>query len=393
MLSPLLARPLAEMLGWYPAHLRGEAGLLARENALRNTRRTASTAAALMIGLALMTFVTIFGASAKASMGKAIDETVNADWILTPSGQGTVSPTLARRLEATGDFAAVVEFRTGVWQDRGQVRNLIATDPSRVQQVVDLKISQGSAASLDQGGVLVYKDAANANHWHVGDVIRMRFEKTGYRDEPILGIFDENRAINNNYVISLAEYQRNYTDQLDVILGVRDARGVTATDAKNTMNEVMLNYPNVQAQDQAGYKAQLAAQFDTMFNLMQALLILSVVIAVLGIVNTLALSIFERTRELGLLRAVGMTRRQVRSMIRWESVIIAAFGALLGLALGIGAGRAVVAALSDRGVALALPFRQIAALGVLGGVAGLLASIGPARRATRIDVLTAVRTE
>jgi putative ABC transport system permease protein len=393
MLSPLLARPLAQLLGWYPAHVRGEAGLLARENALRNTRRTASTAAALMIGLALMTFVTIFGASAKASVSKAVDESVRADWILTPTGQGAVSPELARTLAATGKFSAVVGFRSGVWQDRGTTRSLVATDTNDVQQVLDLKVGPGSLQGLDAGGVLVYDDTAKANGWHVGDVLRMRFDKTGYREEPIRGIFGENRAFGSNYVISLPEYERNYTDQLDVTVAARDAPGVTTKDAKATLDRVLRAYPSVDANDQAQYKADLQAQFDSLLNLMQALLVLSVLIAVLGIVNTLALSILERTRELGLLRAVGMTRAQVRSMIRWESLIIAVFGALLGLGIGLGAGRVVVAALSDRGVALAVPLGQIALLAAVGAVAGLVASVLPARRATRVDVLTAVHAD
>jgi putative ABC transport system permease protein len=393
MLSPLLARPLAQALGWYPAHVRGEAGLLARENALRNTRRTASTAAALMIGLALMTFVTIFGASAKASVSKAVDQSVRADWILMPTGQGTVSPQVEHTLTATNKFSAVVGFRTGVWQDRGTTRTLIGTDTDKVQQVLDMKMLHGTLSGLNAGGVLVYKDAAAANGWRVGDVLRMRFENTGYRDEPIRGIFGENRAIGSNYVISLDEYARNYTDQLDVIVAARNAPGVTTKEAKATLHQVLRAYPSVDANNQAQYKAAIQAQFDTLLNLMQALLILSVLIAVLGIVNTLALSIFERTRELGLLRAVGMTRGQVRSMIRWESLIIAVFGAVLGLGIGLGAGRLVVAALSDKGVALAVPITQIALLAAVGAVAGLVASVLPARRATRVDVLRAVHAD
>jgi putative ABC transport system permease protein len=395
MLSPLVARPVSRVLGWVPARFRGMSGVLARENAMRNPRRTATTASALMIGLALVTLVAIIGASAKQSFTSIIDDTVKAEWLI--QGKGFISrgfsPAVAATLDEKLPDAQIVEFRQGNALIKGDTTQLFGVGPN-VNDAINIKLRPG--AHLDafaDGGVLVFKDAAKDNGWKVGDTVDMRFEKTGTQPIRIQGIYNENKAIGSSYLLALASYEENYTEQTDALVAVQSAGASDAADTRRTIERVLKPYPTVEALDQTEFKDSQIAQFNTILNLLYVMLLLAVVIALIGIVNTLALSIYERTRELGLLRAVGMTRAQVRKMVRDEAVIISIFGSLLGLAIGLAFGRAFVSAVSDEGITFALPVTQLVIFVILAGVAGFLAGAWPARRAARHDVLDAIQAE
>ncbi len=395
MLSPLVARPVARVLGWVPAHLRGMSGVLARENAMRNPRRTATTASALMIGLALVTLVAIIGASAKQSFTNIIDETVRAEWLIQGKGffNRGFTPAIATSLEQKLPGARVVQFRQGDFLINGDQRQLFGVSPN-VEDGIDIKLQPG--ANLDAfvgGGVLVNTDTAKNEGWKIGDTVDMQFETTGVQHEKIQGLYAEDRAIGASYLISLTSYEKNYTDQTDSLVAVRKAPDASDAATRATIERVLKPYPTVEVQDQAEFKDSQIAQFNTVLNLLYVMLLLAVVIALIGIVNTLALSIYERTRELGLLRAVGMTRAQVRRMVRDEAVIISIFGSLLGLAIGLAFGRALVSAVSDQGITFALPVTQLVIFVILAGIAGFLAGAWPARRAARHDVLDAIQSE
>ncbi|MEX1007880.1 MAG: FtsX-like permease family protein [Acidimicrobiia bacterium] len=395
MLSPLVARPVSRFLGWIPARLRGMSGVLARENAMRNPRRTATTASALMIGLALVTLVAIIGASAKQSFSDIIDNSVRAEWLIQGKGffSRGFSPEIAKSLDQDLPGAQIVEFRNGDFVVDGDQRQLFGVSPN-VQDVIDIKLRSG--ANLDafaDGGVLVSTDTATNKGWKVGDTVDIQFEKTGVQRERIQGLYAEDRAIGASYLISLTSYEKNYTDQSDSLVAVRQASDSDDAKTRATIERVLKPYPTVEVQDQTEFKDSQIAQFDTILNLLYVMLLLAVVIALIGIVNTLALSIYERTRELGLLRAVGMTRAQVRTMIRDEAVIISIFGSLLGLVIGLAFGRALVSAVSDEGITFVLPVTQLAIFVILAGVAGFLAGAWPARRAARHDVLDAIGAE
>jgi putative ABC transport system permease protein len=393
ILSPLIARPLARLIGWPFAKAFRLPGTLARENAMRNPRRTASTAAALMIGLALVTFVSIFAASIKASTTETLDRTIAADYILMNDTFTPFSPDLATRLADQPELAAVVGVRLGAFKLDGATKQLIGIDPAAYDRVVKTEVVSGSIADLQSGGLAVKEDVAEANGWTVGERVALQFPRGGTQQVPVKAIYKDN-SVNGDYMLSLADYERFYADQADSQILVQAAPGTDPAASRAAIDRVLVDFPNVTVRDQAEYKAETARQIDQVVNLFFALLALAVVIALFGIVNTLGLSIFERIRELGLLRAVGATRRQVRAMIRWEAVIIAVLGAVLGLAVGVFFGWTVVRALRSVGITeFALPGGQLVIFVVFAALAGILAAVLPGRRAARIDVLRAITTE
>jgi putative ABC transport system permease protein len=221
----------------------------------------------------------------------------------------------------------------------------------------------------------------------------VEFARTGVQHLTVGGLYSDNRFL-GNYAVSLQTYEANFSEQLDEIVFVKAAEGVPIARARAAVEDAVAAYPNVQVNDQAEFKDQQAGFIDQLLALVSALLGLAILIALFGIVNTLGLSIFERTRELGLLRAVGMSRRQVRSMIRWESVIIAVLGAVLGVAIGVLFGLAMQQALASQGITkLTIPPVQLLVYVVLAGLAGVLAAVLPARRAARLNVLDAISYE
>jgi putative ABC transport system permease protein len=393
ILSPLIARPLARLIGWPFAKAFRVPGNLARENAMRNPRRTASTAAALMIGLALVTFVSIFAASIKASTTETLDRTIAADYILMNDSFTPFSPDLATRLADQPELAAVVGVRLGAFKLDGATKQVIGIDPAAYDRVVKTEALSGSIADLQSGGLAVKEDVAEANGWTVGERVALQFPRGGTQQVPVKAIYKDN-SVNGDYMLSLADYERFYADQADSQILVQAGPGTDPAGSRAAIDRVLVDFPNVTVRDQAEYKAETARQIDQVVNLFFALLALAVVIALFGIVNTLGLSIFERIRELGLLRAVGATRRQIRSMIRWEAVIIAVLGAVLGLAVGVFFGWTIVRALRSIGITeFALPGGQLVIFVVFAALAGILAAVLPGRRAARIDVLRAITTE
>jgi putative ABC transport system permease protein len=393
VLSPLIARPLARLIGWPFARVFRVPGTLARENAMRNPRRTASTAAALMIGLALVTFVSIFAASIKASTTATLDKTIAADYILNNDTFTPFSPDLAGRLANQPELGAVVGVRLGAFKLNGATKQLTGIDPAAFDKVVKTEVLSGSLTDLASGGLAVKEDVAKANGWKVGDTVSLQFPRGGTQRVPVKAIYMDN-SVNGDYLLALRDYERFYADQADSQILVQAAPGTDPKASRAAIDRVLVDFPNVTVRDQAEYKAETAKQIDQVVNLFFALLALAVIIALFGIVNTLGLSIFERIRELGLLRAVGATRRQVRSMIRWEAVIIAVLGAVLGLAVGLFFGWTIVRALHSVGITeFALPGGQLVIFVVFAALAGVLAAVLPGRRAAKVDVLRAITTE
>jgi putative ABC transport system permease protein len=392
ILSPLVARPLAQAIGWPFARAFRLPGNLARQNAMRNPRRTASTAAALMIGLALVAFVSIFAASIKSSTAKTLEESVSADYILSTDNFQPFSTEVAKRLAEQPQLEAVAAARFGIWKLNGATKQLQAVDPVAYGKVVRTEVTSGSLDAMAGGGLAVKDTVAEANGWTVGETVAMEFPR-GVQQVPVRAIYKDN-SLNGDYLLSLRNYERGYTDQLDSQVLVKAAPGVDPATSRAAIDRVVADFPNVTVRDQAEFRAETTRQINQIINLFYSLLGLAILIALFGIVNTLALSIFERVRELGLLRAVGATRRQLRSMIRWEAVIIAILGAVLGLAVGVFFGWTVVRA--SRGIGItdfSLPTGQLVLFVLLAGLAGILAAILPGRRAARVDMLRAITTE
>jgi len=394
LVAPAVTRPLAWVLG-APLLRVGISGRLGRENAARNPRRTASTAAALMVGLALVSLVTIFAASARRSTSRIIDEVFQADLVLAAaSGSDGFSPEVTGRARGVPGVQAAAAFRDGTWRDdRGEEQYLSAIDAGALERVLDLKVSSGRLADLGDGGVALHEDAAADRGLAVGDALAMEFARTGTRSVRVDAVFSAEQ-LTGEYILSLEDYEANFADQLDSFVMVELAAAADRPAVRAAIEAAVAEFRTVEVQDQQEFKDRIADETSGILNLFYALLALAVVIALVGIVNTLALSVIERTRELGLLRAVGMARRQVRSMVRGEGVIIATLGAVLGLVVGLVVALAMLAALRDQGLTeTAVPGGRLAAFVVAAAGAGVGAAVLPARRAARTDVLAAIAHE
>ena len=396
VLGRLISRPLSRVIGWPLPRARGIAGQLATQNAMRSPKRTAATAAALMIGVGLVSFITIFASSTKASFSATIDKAFTGDLVITSpqqfGGGGGMSPALAEELRSLPEVHEAAGIRVGAAEIEGSAEYLLGGDVE-VFDIFDVDPVAGSPADLDATAVGVHEEVAEDLGLALGDPVEVVFPATGRQTLTVAMVYGENQPA-GDWLLGLDAYDANYVDHLDSQIFVKRSAGSSPDAALAAVEDVAAGYPGAKVLDQDEYKEEQMAFVDQGLGLVYAMLALAIIIALLGIGNTLALSIFERTRELGVLRAVGMTRRQLRSTIRWESVIIAVQGAVLGLVIGIFFGWALVRALADQGLnTLSIPVPSLTAVVVLAAVAGVVAAILPARRAAKLDVLKAVVTE
>jgi putative ABC transport system permease protein len=393
MLSPLLAGPAARMLTW-PARRRGRVtARLASENAERNPRRTASTASALMIGLTLVSMVAVLAASLKGSFTETIRGQSTADFVLSPKGFFPFSPAAAERIQEELPDATVIEYRVGVIQIGNDTVNVLGASPN-FTEITKIGLKPGARRdAFARGGLYVEAPEARARNLRVGDTVDVRFPD-GPGQLTVQGIYAKELPppFDPPFVLSLADWDRFPTAE-DLSVSILKGPDTTTREARRVVERVAAEIGGIDADDLASFIDRQIAQFDQLLNLVYVLLMLAVVIALVGIVNTLALSVYERTREIGLLRAVGMTRRQLRRMVRGEALIVSAFGALLGLVIGVVFGFLIVQSVSSEGIEFALPVGQLVVFVVLAVLAGLVAGIPPARRAGRLDVLQAITSE
>jgi putative ABC transport system permease protein len=381
-LSSALGRPLASLLG-IP-------GRLGRENSMRNPRRTAQTAAALMIGLALVSTFAVLGASLSTSAAHSVDSAINADYIITGSGGFSTSvPATVSRLPGVSTTTTVYQ---GQFEFRGSLSTLTAATPADLSKTVNLHVTDGSGApAMAAGQLLIDTNTANANGLHVGSVVAVKFAQTGATTMTIGGIFKPNPLV-GSFVTGNGFFLSHYNNPLPVAVLLTTAPGARSLD--NGLNTALQPYANVGFKTRAQFESAQKTKVNQELGLVYVLLALAVLIALIGIVNTLMLSVFERAREIGLLRAVGMKRRQVRTMIRSESVIVALFGAVVGIVIGTGLGLALASSLRDNGVTnIAIPVASLVGFLVLSGLLGLAAATWPARRAANLDVLSAIAAQ
>jgi putative ABC transport system permease protein len=396
VLGPVIARPAVAALGWPLPLLSGMAGRLARENATRNPKRTSATASALMIGVALVGFITILAASTKASVEASVDRSMRADYVIDSGawGEGGFSPDLAAGLTGLTELDAISPLRSAPIEVDGRSTTVDAVDTGVIDRLFDLEVVHGAMADVGPGSVAIDAGKAAEHGVGVGDEIDVLFG-TGTATLAVAAIFDEPIGAVGGapYVVDLATFEANVTDQFDRQVFVTAADGVPVAASTRALEAAIADLPNAELQNQAQFKESITSEIDQMLNLIYGLLALAVVIALIGIANTLALSVHERTRELGLLRAVGMGRRQLRTSIRWESVLIALLGTALGAVLAIGGAWGSVRALGTEGVTtFTVPPGQMLTIVGLAAVAGVVAALGPARRAARLDVLAAIAT-
>jgi putative ABC transport system permease protein len=387
MLAPAIARPLSGAIGRPLAGLLGEPGKLGRANSMRNPRRTAQTAAALMVGLALVSAVAVFGASVSRSATSSVDQAISADLILTSSGGQGFSALVPAVAAKVPGVTAETTIYSGEFEFQGLLESVAGVGTRTMADTLILRMTSGSPAALSNGELLIDSTTARDKDLSVGDTVAVKFAKTGNTTLRIGGIYQANVVL-GSYLISDTFFRAHYYHTTPAAVLLR-------TDGSEAaVQRALSGYPDVQVQTRAQFEQSQAATVNELLSLVYALLALAVIIALVGIVNTLMLSVLERTREIGLLRAVGMRRPQVRSMIRSEGVILAIFGAVIGIVMGTLMGLALVAALRQRGISeTVVPVSDLVIFIVLAAVLGLVAAGWPARRAARLDVLAAIASE
>lgn len=385
-LSPLLSGPIIRVLGAPFVSLFGTTGRLGRENAMRNPRRTASTASALMIGLALVGAFSILGQSIKESVRTTVQNSLGADFFLT--GQG-FSGQMARDLAGKPGIEVATGLRGGLVKIGGHDAQVLAGDPAGLPRVLALKKVAGDLHALGDRTILVDDTTAADRHLTVGQKVPVAFPD-GAQDLTLAGTYKKSQVA-GSWIISTGQLARHSTDDLDLFVLIKRADGADPAAVRAEIDKVVKPYATVEVRDQSEFVAQQEKQIDQLLGFIYVLLALAVIIALFGIVNTLALSVIERTREIGLLRAVGMSRGQMRAMVVMESTIISVFGAVLGVAVGSIFGWALTKALASQGInTFAYPVPTIVLVIIVGIVLGILAAVFPARRAARMDVLRAI---
>jgi putative ABC transport system permease protein len=396
VLGPVAARPASRLIGAPLRRLRGVTGALASQNAMRNPRRTAGAAVALMIGVAVVTLFTVFTASIQATIKQTAASSFGGDLAITSSGftGGRLDPRLA---DAVGRLPEVRQA-TGLGSGRALVagarQELTIVDPARLAGLLDLRVTAGSIDGLTGARLAVAKGVADDHGWRLGQAVPVRFADGATERFTVGAIYDGQNAVVGDYLLPRAEWTPHATGDADSTVMIALRPGTDLAAGRAAVERVAAGYGRPDVQDRVQYADSLSSVIDPALTIVYVMLALAILIALIGIANTLSLSIHERTRELGLLRAVGETRGQVRSMVRWESVIVALFGTLGGLGLGVFLGWALVPAAAFGGTSVfAAPLAQLGIILLVGAVAGVLAGLRPARRAARLNVLAAIASE
>ncbi|GAB2851023.1 FtsX-like permease family protein [Streptomyces deserti] len=401
--GPLLVRPVIRVLGGAFPALFGSVGRMSQRNALRNPRRTGATAAALMVGLALVGGMSVASASMTESFDQQIDKTLGADFVIQNSNFVPFPREVTDAVRDTEGVGLVVRSRFAPvavrLPDGDRVKTTAAGYDPRLDDVANITYARGdSAAALADGRLAMDRDFARDHGVRVGTVVPVEFQGGRRAELTVSALTDQESAEGfrqqGGLYFGLATLERYAPGGQDSVLYVNAAPGTDPDDLRAALDRTLDRYPQVQVRDLADYKDLVHDQIAVLLYLVYALLGLAIIIAVLGVVNTLALSVVERTREIGLLRAIGLARRQLRRMIRLESVVIAVFGAVLGLALGLVWGVCTQQVLALQGMtALAIPWGTIVAVVVGSAVVGVVAALLPALRASRMNVLAAIAHE
>lgn len=392
MLSVLFASVATRLIGAPIEKAFGLTGQLGRDNASRNPQRTAATATALMIGLALITGVLVLTQSIRATFDKILDETVAADIFVYESNQGLAfAGTAVDQLAADPSIADVAATSSLRVELDGEVTRVSGFDVASADRVLDIKLTEG-AFDIGTDGVLVLREHAEELGYGLGSEIDVLFEDDFTNTFVVRGIFDDNTFFdNNNWVFDRQVTAQHVNVNAVGFVGATFVDGVSLEGGQEAAEAAVGNFPQLTVENNAEFKETQEGQLNQIQFLIFGLLGLCIIVAFIGIVNTMALSILERTREIGLLRAVGTSRRQLRSMVRWEAIIVGFFGALLGVLLGLVIGYAAVTAIPDSFVSeIAIPWVWALVFLVLGGALGMLAALFPARRAARMNVLDAI---
>lgn len=396
--SPALSQPIANIVGIFVVGYYRLVGQIAKRNAQRTPRRTSFTASALMIGVSLVVFASIFASSIKATIDDVIvenfpgDISISSKLLQTNPFGATFSSEIAQEVEQLDEIELVATTKYDIAKIQGSEELIIAIEPDKFNKAFALNPSGGSYSQLGEDAVYVLESKLEDLGLEVGDTIDVEYALTGASTLTITGSFSE--TFDSPYLISDETYFANFTNRDDLFAVANVSDGVSIEDGKAAINSIVDKYPTVQIQDKDELINDARTQIDQALGFLTALLGLAMLIAIFGITNTLTLSVTERTREIGMLRAIGMTRPQIRKMIRAESIIIAVFGALLGMAMGIFFGWAILRALEDIGfTAFSIPAVQLGVYLVVAVLAGVVAAIVPSYKASRMNILHAINYE
>jgi putative ABC transport system permease protein len=397
--GPVAAQPASTVLGAPIAALRGITGSLARQNARRNPRRTAASASALMVGVAVVALLTVIGASLKASAAAGIDQSLRADLVVNTggyggaAGAGGLSPRLAASIARLPGVRIAAGLSSGTVLLDGISQQITAANPATLSHVTNLGITAGTLNPASTATIAVAETAASNNHWRIGSVVAITYPDGTPGRLRVSAIYTRTQMV-GNYLITQQTWAAHSQQLMDGQILVKLRPGASIGATRRAVRELAATYGKPPIQDRAQYIGSVTKGVNTILGLVYVMLVLAILIALMGITNTLSLAISERTRELGLLRAVGQTRSQARSVIRLESVLISLFGTLGGVILGTFLGWAVVKASASSTLGhFSAPPAQLLILLAAGAAAGVLAGVRPARRAARLDVMQALAAQ
>ncbi|MFI2642949.1 ABC transporter permease [Streptomyces sp. NPDC018610] len=391
VLTPLLSRPLIAAAAPL-MRVFGVSGRLARQNSVRNPRRTAATASALMIGLTLITGMTVMAGSLQHAIDKMAAASIRADYVVSMANGNGLSPDVEKKLKATDGVTATSPLLDAPSRIDGETEYLTGVDGAAIGELTDLEVRDGSFA-IGGSRIVVDDRTAKDHHWTAGSAFTVSYEDGKKQKLTVAGVYEGNEMI-RGIMLDKAVLAPHLSDVTDMQVLVKTADG--ASDAtKDRLVEALGSNPAVQVQDKKDISNGIAQMFTLMLNMLYGLLAMAVIVAVLGVINTLAMSVFERSQEIGMLRAIGLDRRGIKRMVRLESLVIALFGGVLGIGLGVFFGWAAGELLGTKLATyeLVLPWGRMALFLLLAAAVGVLAALWPARRAARLNMLQAIKSE
>ncbi|MFJ7966157.1 ABC transporter permease [Streptomyces sp. NPDC096324] len=391
VLTPLLSRPLiaaaAPVLRVF-----GISGKLARQNSVRNPRRTAATASALMIGLTLITGMTVMAGSLQKSIDKMASSAIKADYVVSMANGNSLSPDVEKKLASVGGVTDISPLRNAPSRIDRRTEFLTGVNGAAIGKLTELDVTDGA---FEVGGtkVVVDSDTAKSHGWKAGSRFQVAYEDGAKERLTVAGVYEGNEMI-QGIILDTAALSPHQRDTSDMQVMVKTAGGASAS-AKDKLEKALGDNPAVKVQDRQDISDGIAQMFTLMLNMLYGLLAMAVIVAVLGVINTLAMSVFERSQEIGMLRAIGLDRKGIKRMVRLESLVISLFGGVLGIGLGVFFGWAAGELLGSRMATyeLVLPWGRMALFLLLAATVGVLAALWPARRAARLNMLGAIKSE
>ncbi|MEU9290772.1 FtsX-like permease family protein [Streptomyces sp. NPDC048275] len=391
VLTPLLSRPLIAAAA--PVlRIFGVSGKLARQNSVRNPRRTAATASALMIGLTLITGMTVMAGSLQTSIDKMASSAIKADYVVSMANGNSLSPDVEKTLAGLDDVTDTSSLRNSPARIDGETEYLTGVNGAAIAKLTALTIDNG-AFKVDGTRIVVDKDTAASHGWKAGSDFTVSYEDGKKQSLTVAGVYEGNEMI-NGIILDNATLSPHQTDTYDMQVMLKTAGG-TSDATKDKLEKALGDNPAIQVQDKKDISEQISQMFTLMLNMLYGLLAMAVIVAVLGVINTLAMSVFERSQEIGMLRAIGLDRKGIKRMVRLESLVISLFGGVLGIGLGVffgwAAGELIGSSMAT--YELVLPWARMGVFLLLAATVGVLAALWPARRAARLNMLAAIKSE